>query len=92
MLRCYPECPPEKIHVLPWGSWQPLEPADPEPLRREFDIPDNAHVLLALSRISPEKGQDLLLDALLEWEQRPDYPQHPLGRLHLRRCSLHARP
>ncbi len=78
MLRCYPECTPEKIHVLPWGSWQPLEPADSEPLRREFDIPANAHVLLALSRISPEKGQDLLLDALLEWEKRPDYSQHPL--------------
>ncbi len=78
MLRCYPECSPEKIHVLPWGSWQPLEPADPAPLRREFGIPDDAHVLLTLSRISPEKGQDLLLDALLEWEKRPDYPQRPL--------------
>jgi len=78
MLRCYPECPPQKIHVLPWGSWQPLEPADPTPLRREFEIPADAHVLLALSRISPEKGQDVLLDALYEWEQRPDYPQRPL--------------
>jgi len=78
MLRCYPECPREKIHVLPWGSWQSQEPADPEPLRIEFGIPKDAHVLLALSRISPEKGQDLLLDALLEWEQRSDYPQRPL--------------
>ena len=78
MLRCYPECPPAKIHVLPWGSWQPVEPADPGPLRREFEIPKDAHVLLALSRISPEKGQDLLLDALLAWEQSTDYPQRPL--------------
>ena len=33
---------------------------------------------MTLSRISPEKGQDLLLDALFEWEQRKDFPQHPL--------------
>jgi glycosyltransferase involved in cell wall biosynthesis len=78
MLRCYPECDPAKIHVLPWGSWQSQEPADPEPLRREYEVPKDAQVLLALSRISPEKGQDLLLDALIEWEQRADYPQHPL--------------
>jgi glycosyltransferase involved in cell wall biosynthesis len=78
ILRCYPECPPSKIHVLPWGSWQPLEPADPAPLRREYEIPKDAQVLLALSRISPEKGQDLLLDALFKWEQSPDYPQRPL--------------
>jgi glycosyltransferase involved in cell wall biosynthesis len=78
LLRCYPESNPAKIHVLPWGSWQSQEPADPEPIRREFGIPKDAHVLLALSRISPEKGQDLLLDALLEWEQLSNYPQRPL--------------
>lgn len=78
LLRCYPDCPPDKIHVLPWGNWNPDTPADPEPLRREFGVPENARVLLTLSRISPEKGQDLLLDALLEWEQRDDYPAYPL--------------
>jgi glycosyltransferase involved in cell wall biosynthesis len=78
LLRCYPFSSKEKIHVLPWGSWAPLDSVDPEPLRREFDMPKTAQVLLALSRISPEKGQDLLLDALLEWESRPDYPQRPL--------------
>ena len=35
-------------------------------------------MLLALSRISPEKGQDLLLEALLEWERRDDFPADPL--------------
>jgi glycosyltransferase involved in cell wall biosynthesis len=41
-------------------------------------VPEDARVLLTLSRISPEKGQDLLLDALLEWEKRNDYPTYPL--------------
>jgi len=78
LLRCYPECPQEKIHVLPWGNWSPEAPVDPEPLRKEFGVPEDARVLLTLSRISPEKGQDLLLDALLEWERRDDYPAYPL--------------
>jgi glycosyltransferase involved in cell wall biosynthesis len=78
LLRCYPECAPEKIHVLPWGSWQEDLPGDAEALRREFSIPVDAQVLLALSRISPEKGQDTLLDALLEWEGRSDFPPRPL--------------
>ena len=41
-------------------------------------MPDNARVLLTLSRISPEKGQDLLLEKLIEWERRDDYPSEPL--------------
>jgi glycosyltransferase involved in cell wall biosynthesis len=78
LLRCYPDCPPEKIHVLPWGSWDPGTPLpDAAGLRREFGVPVNARVLLTLSRISPEKGQDLLLKALAEWERRADYPAQP---------------
>ena len=72
LLRCYPECPAKKIHVLPWGNWNPDQSGDPEPLRREFGVPADARVLLTLSRISPEKGQDLLLQALENWE--PRYP------------------
>jgi glycosyltransferase involved in cell wall biosynthesis len=71
LLRCYPDCPREKIHVLPWGSWDASEPGDPEPLRREFGIPRDARVLLTLSRISPEKGQNLLLEALRDWDGPP---------------------
>jgi glycosyltransferase involved in cell wall biosynthesis len=78
LLRCYPDCARDKVHVLPWGNWNPDTPGDPERLRREFGVPENARVLLALSRISPEKGQDLLLDALLEWERRDDFPTYPL--------------
>jgi glycosyltransferase involved in cell wall biosynthesis len=86
LLRCYPECPPGKIHVLPWGTWSTggdseggsATRVDVAELRHEYGVPDNAQVLLTLSRISPEKGQDLLLRALQEWEHRSDYPQKPL--------------
>jgi glycosyltransferase involved in cell wall biosynthesis len=47
-------------------------------LRAEFGVPSDARVLLTLSRISPEKGQDLLIKALLDWERRDDFPEHPL--------------
>lgn len=78
MLRSYPECPEEKIHVLPWGVTDPSYPGDAAPLRHEFNVPDDARVLLTLSRISPEKGQDLLLEKLIQWERRADYPREPL--------------
>jgi glycosyltransferase involved in cell wall biosynthesis len=76
MLRCYPHCAP--IYVLPWGVRDPGLAGDAAPLREEFNIPDHARVLLTLSRISPEKGQDLLLEKLIEWERSKDYPQEPL--------------
>jgi glycosyltransferase involved in cell wall biosynthesis len=76
MLRCYPNCAP--IHVLPWGVSDPGSPGDALALRSEYHVPDNARVLLTLSRISPEKGQDLLLEKLLEWERSADYPREPL--------------
>lgn len=76
MLRCYPHCAP--IHVMPWGVSDPGAPGDAAALRCEYHVPDNARVLLMLSRISPEKGQDLLLEKLLEWERRDDYPRDPL--------------
>jgi glycosyltransferase involved in cell wall biosynthesis len=71
LLRCYSDCPQEKIHVVPWGNWDAAEPGDPEPLRREFGVPREARILLTLSRISPEKGQDLLLEALGDWDAGP---------------------
>lgn len=81
--RCYPSCPAAKIHVLPWGNWHSIQEADPDSaasLRREFHLPPDAHVLLTLSRISPEKGQDRLLESLLAWERS--------GGRHARRLYL----
>ena len=68
LLRCYPECEPEKIHVLPWGAWDDSPAPSTDALRKEFGVPDDARVLLTLSRISPEKGQDLFLQSLLDWD------------------------
>ena len=69
----YPWRTAEDVVVVPWGAL-----ADPEPpgvaeaveeLRRRYD-PAGRPVLLTLSRISPEKGQDLLLRALQIWDRR----------------------
>ncbi len=74
LLECYPATPASRIRVLPWGA-PPAACGLPEAqaaaigLRREFQVPNDAHVLLCLSRISPEKGQDRLLESLGEWER-----------------------
>jgi glycosyltransferase involved in cell wall biosynthesis len=78
LLRCYPDCEPDKIHVLPWGTWEPSRGGSGADLRAEFGVPGDARILLTLSRISPEKGQDLLLQSLLDWERRDDFPAYPL--------------
>ena len=68
MLRCYPSVAREKVHVIPWGVVPINEPAVPN-LREEFGVPEDALCFLTLSRIAPEKGQDLLLEALVGWEK-----------------------
>jgi glycosyltransferase involved in cell wall biosynthesis len=75
LVRCYPEVPP--VHVLPWGTWA-RDVAGGGELRAQLGIPGNAFVLLTLSRLSPEKGQDLLLEALLRWERDGDLPAQPV--------------
>ncbi len=81
LLQSYPGLEPQRVHVLPWGAWE--DPVLPEHVRREkellrsqFPVPPGSDVLLTLSRISPEKGQDRLLKALLLWESRSDFPKN----------------
>ncbi|WP_031497088.1 glycosyltransferase family 4 protein [Bryobacter aggregatus] len=62
ILNCYPSTPPEKIHVVPWGAPPRVLTGKP----RELAKP----VLLTLSRISPEKGLDRLLQMLSRWRGR----------------------
>lgn len=73
LARCHPDIPAARVEVLPWGAPPLAEPGPPPPL----SVPDDACVLLTLSRISPEKGQDRLLEALREWESRSDFPSAP---------------
>lgn len=75
ILRCYPRAIPENIHVLPWGAPPALPPVDNQKARQKLGIPPDALVLITLSRLSPEKNQQLLLDALAVWEHQPDYPK-----------------
>lgn len=59
--RCYGE---GRLDVVPWGS-QPVPAgveAERERLRREWAV--QGPLLVTLSRISPEKGQDTLLEEL----------------------------
>lgn len=107
LLDAYPWLPPDRVHVIPWGNTH-VEPdaaaveAEAGNLRREYGVPEDAAVLLTLSRISPEKGIDLLLDTLLEWERRSDFPRDGLcvficgeaaymhGRRYLERLRMSA--
>lgn len=78
ILRCYPETEPGKIHVLPWGAPPALPVVNKREARMALDIPDEALTLLTLSRLSPEKNQQLLLEALAEWEAQSDFPLQPV--------------
>ncbi|MEO6759249.1 MAG: glycosyltransferase family 4 protein, partial [Saprospiraceae bacterium] len=75
ILRCFPDTPPEKIHVLPWGAPPTLPRIDKQTARQQLGIPSDALVLVTLSRLSPEKNQQLMLDALAIWERQPNYPK-----------------
>lgn len=83
LVQCYPEAPPEHIQVLPWGTHPEVideakVSARTEELRRSYAISPGAAVLLLLSRISPEKGQDRLLQAIALWEKEGNLPTQGL--------------
>ena len=83
LLRCYPDTPPGRIEVLPWGcpSFLPSDvdsANDMAALCAGYGIEPDARVLLCLSRISPEKGQDFLIEALLDWERSSSFPRQPV--------------
>jgi len=84
LLRCYPATPPERVRVLPWGhSLESFDAGDLsfeiQKLRDQYQLHPAVPTLLCLSRISPEKGQDLLLEAIAEWETQPGFPANGLN-------------
>jgi glycosyltransferase involved in cell wall biosynthesis len=83
LVRMYPNVRQDKIHVVPWGVQadvcdERLLRTRTEELRRHYAIGVGARVLMTLSRISPEKGQDLLLKALELWEKEATSTSPPL--------------
>ncbi|MBI3548762.1 MAG: glycosyltransferase family 4 protein [Elusimicrobia bacterium] len=71
------------IDVVPWGSWDEKIPEDvvaPEVrrLKERYRIGPKTKVLMTLSRISPEKGIVLLLEALLVAERAARAPAEDL--------------
>lgn len=73
LRRSYPWRTEDDVLVLPWGTIAEPVPHDVDEavadIRARYAL-DGRPVLLALSRISPEKGQDLLLQALRYWERQ----------------------
>ncbi|MCA1596684.1 MAG: hypothetical protein LC772_09720, partial [Chloroflexi bacterium] len=66
LRRCYPAVDAHRFHVVPWGAWSDHpDPAETAAARaRLLPLIGPAPVLVTLSRISPEKGIDTLLEAL----------------------------
>ena len=73
LMRCYGDLVgyeelSRRIAVVPWGVWSeqpgPADENRANELREYHEITDDTTVLMTLSRISPEKGVHLLLEAL----------------------------
>lgn len=76
LLRSYPDVPPDRIEVLNWGAHEEqAQPGARAQIEAEFGVGRGEPVLVCLSRLSPEKGHDTLLDALLEGERHGWLPR-----------------
>jgi len=82
LLGAYPATPPGRIDVVPWGVRPEPAPeceiaAELASIRARFGLDPGSPAMLCLSRISPEKGQDLLLEGLIELERRGGFAERP---------------
>jgi glycosyltransferase involved in cell wall biosynthesis len=77
LARCYSPAVRDRTLVVPWGMWRNAlaahADADAAWLRAHHHIEPETRVLMTLSRISPEKGIDLLLSALRRLERELDF-------------------
>ena len=90
LRRCYPGCEP-KVEILPWGSIEEEvrsqdSGARREDLRAEFGVTGDELILLTLCRISPEKGIERLLQALIQMERA----EKSLSTIHVFVCGAPA--
>lgn len=74
LMEAYPGTPDGRIVVVPWGVRRnSCNEADVEAeaaaIRGRFGLKPDARVIACLSRISPEKGQDLLIEGLISMER-----------------------
>lgn len=82
--RCYGEAAYEKRLVVPWGTWEQGWTRDAshkakaeeeaQALRAEYGVADETVTILTVSRISPEKGLHLLVEAVEKLEKRKNLP------------------
>lgn len=61
IVRSYPECPPSRVEVIPWGN---LAPSVDAVEAEEPQVASDEYLIVTLSRLSPEKGLERLLRAL----------------------------
>lgn len=78
IARCFPGAA-DRVHVVPWGAWDnQVDPVDvaaeQADLIAELGLRADEPVLLTLSRISPEKGLERVIEALRLGEQRGELP------------------
>ncbi len=75
LLHAYPGTPEDRIDVVPWGVRREQVPEaevarEVASIRHEYGLDSGRGTVVCLSRISPEKGQDLLLEGLIELERQ----------------------
>lgn len=71
LLRQIFRVPPERVSVIPLGvNLGRFAPGDRAAARAELGIGDDEHILLAIGRIQPLKGLDILIRSLAEVTDR----------------------
>ncbi|MBQ7568274.1 glycosyltransferase family 4 protein [bacterium] len=81
LQNTYPQMQAQQAEVIPWGSpiltYSEAEiNAAVAQLEQRYELNANSQTIVTLSRISPEKGQDLLLQGLLDNEKSAQFPEN----------------
>lgn len=74
LRRCYPDLPAARCAVVPWGAPERFPPENEVRLAREalamrWGVRAGERLIVTLSRVSPEKGIDRLLEAIAHGER-----------------------